>query len=374
MKKLTLVSLILILLSNVVLAQHFQKFTAKAIVLAVEDEVTEEEESSIDSTTFERDVQMVKVRVTSGKYKGQTLLIQNEVSSSFLSNVDAKVNDKLIIDIIEEEGYYQSAHISDYQRDWYVYLLVAVFMLVLIELAHYDGLRAIGSLVVTLILIYKVLLPLLIQGYNPVLLTGGIAVVVAFLVMLFKYKASSETWSAIAGTIVGIAAATGLTLLGGKWINLTGLSADEVGVLSILINGELDFTGLLAAGIIIGSLGAVMTTAMSVASTMKGIKDQNPQIHFKELFAVGIHKGRELAGAMSSTLIMAYIGISLPLLLLFEANQESFLKIINMDIIVGEIVRAIAGSIGLMIAIPITALVMALIEGSFVERDYYIEE
>mgnify|MGYP000932889257 CR=1 FL=1 len=374
MKKLTLVSLILILLSNVVLAQHFQKFTAKAIVLAVEDEVTEEEESSIDSTTFERDVQMVKVRVTSGKYKGQTLLIQNEVSSSFLSNVDAKVNDKLIIDIIEEEGYYQSAHISDYQRDWYVYLLVAVFMLVLIELAHYDGLRAIGSLVVTLVLIYKVLLPLLIQGYNPVLLTGGIAVVVAFLVMLFKYKASSETWSAIAGTIVGIAAATGLTLLGGKWINLTGLSADEVGVLSILINGELDFTGLLAAGIIIGSLGAVMTTAMSVASTMKGIKDQNPQIHFKELFALGINKGRKLAGAMSNTLIMAYLGTSIPILLLFEANRESFLKIINMDIIVGEIVRAIAGSIGLMIAIPVTALVMALIEGSFVERDYYIEE
>lgn len=372
MKKVIVSLCLLVFLAALVQAEQFRVLSAKATVLEVSEELAEEEQDEFTEESYTRKVQMVKVKVTSGKYKKQTLLIQNEVSSEFLGAISAKVGDKLIVDIIEEGGFFQSAHVADYQRDWFVYLLIAIFILVLIEIGHYSGLKALGSLILTFLLLGKVLLPLILRGYNPVLLASLISIVITFVTLLITNGVSLKSWAAIIGTITGLIVAAGLAILGSKLINLTGLSMDEASVLWILTDGNLNFAGLLTAGIIIGSLGAVMDVAVSIASSMNEIADLNPDLNFKELFATGLNVGRDISGTMSNTLILAYAGSSLPLLLLLQANSVQFLKVINMDMIVGELVRGLAGSIGLMITIPITALVMAILRTTLVPKDYYL--
>ncbi len=375
MKKIVCVILIALLLSFTGLAQGFQVLSTKGIVLEVNDEVLEEveEDQTEDDGTFEKNVQIAKVKITSGKYRGQILTIRHEVSSGYLGSIIAKPNDKLMIDIVEEEGYFQNAFIADYQRDWYVYILVVVFILILLELGHSSGVKAIGSLLITTILVFKVLLPLVLKGYNPTLIASGIGIVVTSITLVILNGFKPTTWSAMAGTVAGLAAAAGLAILGSKFIPLTGLSVDEAGILYSLTDGSLDFAGFLTAGIIISSLGVVMNTAMNIATIMKEVKELEPRITFKELFATGINIGREMIGTTSNIMIFGYLGSSLPLLLLFQANGEQLLKILNTDLFVGELVKAIAGSIGLLITIPVTAVVMALLTGSFVEQEYYID-
>lgn len=372
MKKVIVSLCLLVFLAALVQAEQFRVLAAKATVLEVSEELAEEEQDEFTEESYTRKVQMVKVKVTCGKYKNQTLLIQNEVSSEFLGAISAKVGDKLIVDIIEEDGFFQSAHVADYQRDWFVFLLIAIFILVLVEIGHYSGLKALGSLVLTFLLLGKVLLPLILRGYNPILLASLISIVITFVTLLITNGVSLKSWAAIIGIITGLIVAAGLAILGSKLINLTGLSMDEASVLWILTDGKLNFAGLLTAGIIIGSLGAVMDVAVSIASSMNEIADLNPDLNFKELFATGINVGRDISGTMSNTLILAYAGSSLPLLLLLQANSVQFLKIINMDMIVGELIRGLVGSIGLMITIPITALMMAIFRTTLVPKDYYL--
>lgn len=372
-KLLTLICLITLLIVPVQ-AQQFQVLSAKAKVLEVTDKVIEEDSYELDlfGDMHQKTVQDVKVRITSGKYKGMTLLITNEVSPQFIGAIKAKPNDRLVVDIIEEGGFFQSAHIADYQRDWFIYILLTIFVLVLIEIGHLSGIKALASLVLTFILVAKVMLPLILKGYNPILLASGISILVTFATLLIINGANIKTWAAIGGTITGVIVAAFLAILGGRLINLTGLAIDEASVLWVLTDGSLDFAGLFTAGIIIGSLGAVMDVAMSIASAMTEIAEVNPQLSFRELYASGINVGRDISGTMSNTLILAYTGSSLPLLLLFQANGEQFLKIINMDMIAGEFVRSLAGSIGLMVTIPVTALIMAFFRKEAGHKEYYL--
>ncbi len=120
-----------------------------------------------------------------------------------------------------------------------------------------------------------------------------------------------------------------------------------------------DFRGLLFSGIILASLGAVMDVSMSISSSMFEIIKIDPTIKKSDLISAGMNVGRDIIGTMSNTLILVYVGCSLPLMLLFMAYDISFIEIINKDMIASEIVRALAGSIGLTLAIPITVFISA---------------
>lgn len=127
------------------------------------------------------------------------------------------------------------------------------------------------------------------------------------------------------------------------------------------MDASIDFQGLLFSGMIIGALGAILDVGISIASAMEQIKEADPKTSFKMLFTRGISVGKDLIATMSNTLILAYVGSSLPLLLLFQASGSNWSEVLNMDMVASEIIRAMTGSIGLTLAIPITALVSALL-------------
>lgn len=141
-------------------------------------------------------------------------------------------------------------------------------------------------------------------------------------------------------------------------MKLTGFHGEEERMLQLLYpDSNFNFQGILLAGIIIGALGAVMDVAISIASSMDEIYKSNPLIKRKQLFQSGMNVGKDIMGTMANTLILAYVGAALPLLLMIHAYESELSRLIQMEFLVTEILRTVAGSIGLILSIPITALV-----------------
>jgi len=155
-----------------------------------------------------------------------------------------------------------------------------------------------------------------------------------------------------------------LAFVVGNAAYLTGFSSEEAAMLLYIPQAaNLDIKGLLFAGIIIGALGASMDVSMSIASAVEEVKRVCPELGIWGLFQSGMNVGRDVMGTMANTLILAYTGSSLQLILIFMAYKESLLKIFNLDMIASEVVRALSGSIGMIMVIPLTSIIAAVLFG-----------
>ena len=214
------------------------------------------------------------------------------------------------------------------------------------------------QLAITMFAILKVLLPMILKGANPIPITILISIVVTILTMFIVGGINKKSIAAVVGTSGGVLVAGIIAYYIGSQVKLTGLSSEEATMLMYIPQEvNFDFRGLLFSGIILGSLGAVMDVGMSIASSMDEIHKANPNLTRKELFKSGMNVGKDVMGTMTNTLILAYTGSSIPVLLLFMAYETSIAKILNLDVIATEAIRSLAGSIGLVLTIPLTALV-----------------
>lgn len=306
--------------------------------------------------------QFVVVKMLTGEYKGETFNIENILSDNPAFDIPVKIGDKVLVMVEEGEGINPEINIADYARDYYIYILTVVFLLMLLIIGKGKGLKTIITLVFTMFMIFKVLLPLILRGFNSIFITVLISIVVTILTILLISGFSKKSYAAILGTISGVLIAGFLAFIIGTKVKLTGLTAEEaVMLLYIPQNIDLNFKDLLFSGILLGALGAVMDVCMSIASSIDEINRVNNGLSMKELFLSGMNVGKDIMGTMSNTLILAYTGSAVPLMLLFMAYEASFIRIINMDIIATEIIRSVAGSIGLVLSIPITAAIAAML-------------
>lgn len=259
--------------------------------------------------------------------------------------------------------------------------MVAIFIILLLLVGWSKGLKALITLLLTLGLILGVLLPGILRGFDPVILTLVLAVVVTVINTLIIGGCSRKSLASIVGTIGGLVIAGIIALNIGKAAYLTGFGTEESAMLLYLPkNIHLNIQGILFAGIIIGALGAVMDVSMSVASAIEEVKRVNPVLTMMELIRSGMNVGRDIMGIMANTLILAYTGSSVSLLLIFMAYQDSLTLIMNLDMIASEIVRALSGSIGMIMVVPLTALIAGLLfsnrspEAKSVEKNNQPEE
>lgn len=301
--------------------------------------------------------QLVRVEITSGRFRGRTLDVEHFKSGHPVYDIDVAAGDRVVL-LVELEGdAIGAAFIESPQRDPYMLYLAGVFIAVLVAAGGVKGAKAALSLLLMVVMVIYVLLPLLLRGYSPIPLTAAVAAVVSALGLLVVSGPNRKTLTAITGTTGGVLIAGVLAMKAGMAARLTGLSAEEAQMLMFIPQGiQFDYRGLLFAGIIIGALGAVMDVGMSVASAMAEVKRLHPEVTRAALFRSGMNVGRDVMGTMSNTLILAYTGSAIPLLLLFMAYDTPLIRIANLDLIATEVVRALAGSIGLILAIPITAL------------------
>jgi len=315
-----------------------------------------------DSSSIIQGRQVVKVRVLEGEYKDREFIVENNLGGMEFLNIRVEKNDSVLL-MLDETGDTLRVNISSFARDKYIIYTVLLFIILLIAVGRIKGLKAVFTLTFTVILIWKYMLPSILKGSNPITVSVITSAAITVFTLIVIAGFNKKSYSAILGTIAGVTIAALIAFVVGNLAKLTGLTSDEAVMLMYLPGGiEFDFKGLLFAGIIIGTLGAVMDVSISISSSMDEVKKVNSEISRLSLIKSGMNVGKDIMGTMTNTLILAYTGASIPILLIFLSYDTALVEIINLDIISTEIIRAITGSIGIVLAIPLTALFASILE------------
>lgn len=333
------------------LSESFQTILHKAKVLEVVELVVVED----------TEVQVLEIEIVDGKYKGEISTIKNTILNN---GYDVFLNKGNYINVVaEERDDTINFYFYSFEKSSAMGLLIITFIICVLVIGGIKGVKALTSLILTICLIVYLLVPLLLKGYDPVflgVLTCILATIITFTIMNGFTK---KTIISIIGVTGGLVVAGLIAYVFSILSNVTGISSDS-GQMLQYIPGNIDFNykGLLFTGIIIGALGACMDVAMEITSSLTEIKHHNPKIKEKELIKSGFNIGKDIMGTMVNTLILAYTGGSLSMILLFVGFEKSLYEIVNLDSMATEIIRAISGSMGLLFAIPITIFAFIIIE------------
>ena len=239
---------------------------------------------------------------------------------------------------------------------------VLIFMALVVLVGGFKGVKTVFTLIVTAAGIFGFLLPALLAGHDPVVTSVVVCSAVALVALLVTGGLSVKTLAAVIGTTGGVMIAGLMASIAGQAVQISPMEVEEMQVLAHLPGAvELNHQGILFAGMIIGALGAVMDVGMSISSAMFEIKRANPTQGFGQLFRAGLNVGRDIMSTMANTLILAYTGSAIPLLLMLMAHDIPVQRIVSTEAITAEVVRITAGSIGLVMCIPVTAVAAGML-------------
>jgi len=306
--------------------------------------------------------QELKIEILSGKFKGQKLILTNSrLHSDLVYDVVAEDGMEIVLAVKEREGKSPSIGVDTYARDKVLYILIFLFVFVLIVVGRIKGLMALISLIITGLLIAFFMLPLMFKGYSPILLAIITATIVIFLSLMLIGGFNKKSLAAIIGTSAGVVIAGIISLISGKFAHLTGITGEASEQLVYIVSDfPINIKGIMFAGIIISSLGAVMDVGMSIASVIFEIHNKAPELNKAELFKSGMNVGKDIMGTMANTLILAFAGCSLSIMILLMAYNMPYFRAINLNTVSTEIIQGLSGTIGLISTVPITSIVSAL--------------
>ena len=243
-------------------------------------------------------------------------------------------------------------------------LFVLFFCLVICMIGGKKGVKAIASLAFTGVCIVYLMFPLMYRGISPIGITIVVVILSTLLTLWLLGGVSKKTVSAVVGTVSGVVVAAAAAVVFGKAAGITGYNVSDIETLNYVAqNTQIKIGQLLFSGIIIAALGATMDVGMSIASTIQELHERSPQLGTKELFVSGIRVGRDMMGTMANTLIFAYVGGSLSTLVVNYAYNLSYNQLINSYVIGTEIMQGLSGTLGVVLTVPITAAVAAVLIG-----------
>jgi uncharacterized membrane protein len=339
-------------LNNQYVPEEYQLNLYKAKVLTIKDVIVDSIDEDNTITT-----QIAEVKIYNKEYKGLITEVRSTLTGNPIYDITLKEGQMISVHAELNNDDSISFYVIGYERSNYILQLIIIFLLCLIILGGIKGLKAIIALSITILLILYVLIPLLLKGYNPIVISVVVCAIATLITLTIIAGFNKKSTSAILGTVGGLLIAGIIAFLYGILAKLTGFNSAEAQMLLYLPEQiAFNYKGLLFAGIIIGALGAVMDVSISISSALTEIEKENPKIKINELFNHGMTIGRDIMGTMANTLILAYTGSTLSMLLIFVGFQKTLNEIINLDSVATEILRAIAGSIGLIFAIPITTI------------------
>lgn len=302
--------------------------------------------------------QELEIRILSGDHKDEIMTVTNYMSALF--NVDVGQGDRIIVRIMtDEEGSYY-ASVFNYDRGIVLGVFLLIFFALLAVLGGKKGVGALAGLLLTLGCIWFILIPCLIRGVPAIPVTIGVSAVSAAAGLIFLNGYSKKTLCAVCGCVGGVLAAGIAAAAVGTLSPMNGFNMQEAENL-ILYGADkgLKISGLLVCGVLISALGAVMDVALGIASSVWEMREQNPDATAGSLFRSGMQIGRDAMGTMANTLILAFAGSSLNMLILVQTYDIPFLQLINTDSIALELVQSVAGSFGILLTVPLVAFVSA---------------
>ena len=303
-------------------------------------------------------VQEIQVKLTDGPYKGEVHTFKNHISR--LYNTIVQKNTDIIVGTYIHEGEILDLTVSSYQRHSVLGLLALIFCALVAWIGKLKGIKSLVSLFFTGVCVIYLMLPLLLSGMNPVLAAILIVFLSTFVTLWLVAGLNKKSITAMIGTLAGVLIAALVAYVFSELAHLSGgTMQDTEALLYVSETSHLQVKGLLLAGILVASLGAVMDVAMSIASAMFELSSVNEKLSSKELIRSGMNVGTDMIGTMTNTLILALAGGSLSTVILIYAATISPLQLINLDVLGTELIQGIAGSIGIVITVPVTVLVAA---------------
>lgn len=306
-----------------------------------------------------RGEQLLLVTVKSGDYQGQQMQVYNYVGPLYGGPLHA--GDRATILISSYSDGTVNATVYEFDRLIPLAIVVALFIAAAVIVGGRTGAKSLVALAVTLVCLFGVLLPALMKGANTLLMTFIVCAYVAVVSLTIVGGVQKKSVCAMLGAVAGTALALLFGLLAQALTRVDGLRIEDVEPLLQLrqTGTPIGLRGLLVGGIIISALGAVMDVTMGIASSLAEVHAANPQLSRRELFRSGMNIGRDAMGTMANTLILAFAGSSLNTLLLCQVYDYPLIQIFNADAIAVEMIRGVAGSIGILLTVPLVALLSA---------------
>lgn len=322
-----------------------------------------EDDSGSGETTTENISIEFTAKILNGYKKGMKVPAVQTVDSYLPVKIkEIEVGDKILLCRINDpkDGNYWM--FAEYLRSDTLLWLGGAFIALLIVFGHIQGINTILSLTFTCVSVFYVLIPAILAGKNIYFWSICVAVFITAMTLLIVYGTSKKALCAAMGCLAGTAVSGGIASVTGYIMNLTGVLNDE-SLYLLYLNPEnpINLKAITFAAILIGAIGAIMDVAISLSSALYEVKEKAPDTPANEIFRSGLTIGRDMMGTMANTLVLAYIGSSLSLVLLLIAYRTSWLGLFNRELIVAEILQTLSGSIGILFTIPLTSLICAWI-------------
>ena len=268
-------------------------------------------------------------------------------------------DDVTMLALSDEDGS-TSYSISDHRRGGQLWLLGAAFALAVIAFGRWRGVTALAGLAVTFGILVYFIVPAILDGRSPVLVAVVGAAAIMLIVLYLTHGLSITTTIAVAGTLASLAITAVLAAVATAGVHLTGV-ADETSNFLTITQGDVNMRGLLLAGIVIGSLGVLDDVTVTQSATVAELARANPAYGFRRLYSAATRIGRAHIASVINTIVLAYAGASLPLMLLFAAGNTPVGELLTSQLIAQELVRSAVGTIGLVAAVPITTALAAFL-------------
>jgi uncharacterized membrane protein len=275
-------------------------------------------------------------------------------------NVPAGLDPELVEQLPIDDPSQQPFTFIDFERSSPLLVLVLLFAALVVVLGRWHGVRALLGLVISLGIVVVFLVPAIIDGKPPLLvaLVGALAVMLVTIGM--SHGVGLKSLAAILGTATSLGLTACLALFAVRSVEISGFSSEDATLLLSGV-GDLSLQGLVLAGMVIGALGVLDDVTVSQASTVLALRRANESLGFRRLFGEALTVGRDHLGATVNTLVLAYAGAALPVLLIFNTNNTPFAEAVNREPVAQQIVAMLVGSIGLIAAVPLTTAVAALL-------------
>ncbi len=358
-----LVSVLLLYVGNMVATKNLTIFenrqsqeTIQAVITDIlykwDDKSTLEDGSEINNKEI-----YFEAEVKSGAQKGEKVKGVQNISGMYIYNAkEIAVGNSVVLSSYTDDEWY----FIDYIRINKILILVMVFTILLLLFGRIKGFNAILSLGLTCTAIFAVFIPALLSGKNIYLFSILVCVYSVVTTLFIVNGINRKSIAAILGCLVGIFLIGLLTFFANQWIGLSGLVNEETQLLLYLpLDEAIDLRAIIFAAILIGAVGAIMDVGMSIASALWEVKETSENVEFAALLKSGMNIGQDVMGTMTNTLVLAYIGSSLSIVLLLTVYITSFTELLNRELVIVEFMQALIGSFGILLTMPLTTFISA---------------
>ncbi len=303
-----------------------------------------------------------KAQALNTSLRGKTIDVVQEIDKTYaFSPSEVEQGDKILVEQYTQDGEL-NYYFGDYVRITPLIWLLVIFCILVIVFSRMQGVKTVVSLAYTCLSVFLVLIPAILNGHNIYLWSIIVCVYIIAMTLCIISGFNVKALCAGIGCISGVVCSGIVVLFMDKFLNMTGMTEEEsIYLVQLYPDTPINLKAIIFAMIIVGAVGAIMDVSMSISSSLYELRIKSPNIEPKELMKSGFTIGRDMMGTMANTLVLAYIGSSLTSVLLLVAYNASIEQVINKELIVAEVLQALAGSMGMLLTLPLTSAICAII-------------